>query len=341
MTRPLRIIGLLLIALCFTSTATAKKKKKKKPTDTTPKNAWIIQQEKYEAVSAQLCKEKKWEELEVLLDDSVANPEILMSPASSFYFYIRGINTALFTGDFETRLKNLNEWEQAYPESKYIDSFKIRYWMHYAWDARGSGWAYTVTEEGWKLFRERLSNASDIFHEATAGLEVHPNPYMYYHIRSVALGQGWEHNDIFETIATPIIEHYPWYYEALNFYSPYLARWSGEPNDITDYYSKVADHLPGEYANKFYTYSFSNSSSLNMAEEVSPNHIDFDRIKQGLIEFTKAAPEDYRRMHYGMIFMNVVDQAGNHNQFYADFRNQHPDSAKAHGNWSKYLEVMG
>jgi len=31
--------------------------------------------------------------------------------------------------------------------------------IEYAWDARGGGWARTVTEEGWKLFGERLNQA--------------------------------------------------------------------------------------------------------------------------------------------------------------------------------------
>jgi len=34
-----------------------------------------------------------------------------------------------------------------------------RFLTDYAWDARGSGWANSVTQEGWKLFNERLTQA--------------------------------------------------------------------------------------------------------------------------------------------------------------------------------------
>jgi len=36
----------------------------------------------------------------------------------------------------------------------------------YAWDARGSGWANTVTEQGWKNMRERLTIAADALTQA-------------------------------------------------------------------------------------------------------------------------------------------------------------------------------
>jgi len=38
--------------------------------------------------------------------------------------------------------------------------------INYAWDARGSGYANTVTPEGWKLFRERIGLARKLLEEA-------------------------------------------------------------------------------------------------------------------------------------------------------------------------------
>jgi hypothetical protein len=38
--------------------------------------------------------------------------------------------------------------------------------VNYAWDARGTGWANTVTEEGWRLMRERLAKAANALDEA-------------------------------------------------------------------------------------------------------------------------------------------------------------------------------
>jgi hypothetical protein len=40
-------------------------------------------------------------------------------------------------------------------------ALKGGYYVNYAWDARGSGWASTVTKEGWKLFEKRIETASE------------------------------------------------------------------------------------------------------------------------------------------------------------------------------------
>ena len=38
--------------------------------------------------------------------------------------------------------------------------------LHQAWEASGSGWAATVTEQGWKLFHERRRGAHRLLDEA-------------------------------------------------------------------------------------------------------------------------------------------------------------------------------
>ena len=46
--------------------------------------------------------------------------------------------------------------------------FKGRFYADYAWDARGNGYADTVTEEGWKGFHERLAVAAEALSKAYA-----------------------------------------------------------------------------------------------------------------------------------------------------------------------------
>jgi hypothetical protein len=44
--------------------------------------------------------------------------------------------------------------------------FKGKYYRKYAWDARGGGYADKVTEEGWRLFRERIAIAEEALEKA-------------------------------------------------------------------------------------------------------------------------------------------------------------------------------
>ena len=53
-----------------------------------------------------------------------------------------------------------------WPESSFPWLFKGQFYVTHAWAARGSGYAYTVTEEGWKHFAERLAVAEEALQRA-------------------------------------------------------------------------------------------------------------------------------------------------------------------------------
>jgi hypothetical protein len=54
----------------------------------------------------------------------------------------------------------LRRWREKNPTSRAAAFAEAEYWMSYAWDARGSGAASSVTDEGWKLYGERLQKVA-------------------------------------------------------------------------------------------------------------------------------------------------------------------------------------
>jgi len=53
----------------------------------------------------------------------------------------------------------LLDWQARYPNSDAVRLALANFYIEYAWKARGSGYANTVTEEGWRLFASRLQTA--------------------------------------------------------------------------------------------------------------------------------------------------------------------------------------
>jgi hypothetical protein len=49
--------------------------------------------------------------------------------------------------------------QHRWPDEALVHLLEGRFYIDYAWDARGGGWATSVTDEGWKLMRERLALA--------------------------------------------------------------------------------------------------------------------------------------------------------------------------------------
>jgi tetratricopeptide (TPR) repeat protein len=67
-------------------------------------------------------------------------------------------------------------------------TFKARFYIRYAWDARGDGFADSVTERGWRLFAERLDLAEEAL---TRAHELDPNdPAPPTEMISVMMGKG-------------------------------------------------------------------------------------------------------------------------------------------------------
>jgi hypothetical protein len=88
-----------------------------------------------------------------------------------------------------------------------------RYEVAAAWEARGSGWAGSVTDAGWKAFFEHLAKARDRFAKAHA---LHPEfPEPAADMVAVAMGAGEQLNtttrEWFDKAARAQLDYYPAY----------------------------------------------------------------------------------------------------------------------------------
>ncbi len=78
--------------------------------------------------------------------------------------------------------------DQALPNDPAALALKGRFYVQYAWEARGSGWANTVTPQGWKDFADRLATANRCL---TRSWELDPDsPVAATEMLTVVLGQG-------------------------------------------------------------------------------------------------------------------------------------------------------
>ncbi|MEQ1638997.1 MAG: hypothetical protein ABL903_20235 [Methylococcales bacterium] len=64
-----------------------------------------------------------------------------------------------------------------FPDTPFVALAEAIYWKHFAWHARGSGMASSVTPEGWKLFRERLEMAEKVLIDSKPYASELPNWY--------------------------------------------------------------------------------------------------------------------------------------------------------------------
>jgi hypothetical protein len=192
--------------------------------------------------------------------------------------------------DWEARQKEIQDWIAAKPESPTAQIAMARFLREYAWIARGSGWASTVSDAGWKSFGDRLNQAWDILDGAKNLKEQCP---VYWSARlGIALGLQLDKTQ-FNRIFTQAIRAEPdfqYYYRMRAVYL--LPRWYGEEGEWENDLAQSADRIGGEKGDMLYARVVWDihhyGSSIDVFEG---NKISWERVDRGFAAILKQFPD--------------------------------------------------
>jgi hypothetical protein len=141
--------------------------------------------------------------------------------------------------DWTSHIATLKSWGSTRPESATARIALAEAYENYADKARGSGYANTVSEDGWKLYGERNELAASTLAEAAKLKE--KCPYWYEAVQDLAIAQGWDKSQarkLFEEAAAFEPTYYHYYREYANFLLP---KWYGEPGEAEAFAEEVSN----------------------------------------------------------------------------------------------------
>ena len=198
----------------------------------------IIDIEPLNTACEDALKAKQYATLEKQLDELLKKP----SYSQDGYLIYSSIMETLSTKG------NAPDWIKS-SQSIHAKVLSISLEVDRAWEARGSGYASTVTEEGWQTFSRHLANAREKLSAALA--EDPSNPAALKFGGSVMLGQSWPKEDwqtyVELTQKSNILDPY-----IINNLSYYLtSRWHGSTPEITTFFKEELNTWP-DGAGKFY-----------------------------------------------------------------------------------------
>jgi hypothetical protein len=134
---------------------------------------------------------------------------------------------ALYTRhpDWQKNLVQLEAIKKQFPKKAFVAVAEVEYWIDYAWDARGEGYASSVTPEGWKFFKQRLEKAEITLIATKSYAAELPIWYDQMMIVQSALDRpDDERNKTFIEGAKKFKTYYPTYFTMLNYLLP---KWGG------------------------------------------------------------------------------------------------------------------
>lgn len=181
--------------------------------------------------------------------------------------------------DWKVFFNTLNQWIAAKPESAAARISLAEAYMTYAWRARGNGYANSVSDRGWDLFNERVSQAADALAQAARLKE--KCPYWYESMQAVALAQGWDKTQARE-LMDEAVAFEPDYYHFYREHANYLqTKWYGDEGEVEAFATEVADRVGGAQGDILYFEITSLVACQCDAQDDAMKEMSWPRIKQG------------------------------------------------------------
>jgi len=233
--------------------------------------------------ASRILKEEKFVEIDCLADRARSGKERLPGGLWKIHLLYQGLQQPVpypvhaTQEDWTGLLQRLQQWVKARPESITARVALALANLGYAHDARGTGYANTVSETGWKLFGERTAEAQRILKEASK--LVSKCPEWYVAMQMVSVNQGWPVNEaraLFEE-ANKFEPEYYTYARDLAYYL--LPKWSGEPGDTGKFLQEAADRVGGDKGDILY-FQVAAADYVICGCEDNPD-LSWDRIKRG------------------------------------------------------------
>jgi hypothetical protein len=180
--------------------------------------------------------------------------------------------------DTREHLEHLKHWIEQRPDSITARVALAASLHRWAWVARGNGMADTVTDEGWRLFNQRIEASLTVLKDAAKLKEKCPG--WYSEMMIVGLAQGWNGKRMRETFEQAI-EFEPGYFDFYKLYTHYLLpKWEGQPGEAIAFAGSAADKVGGATGDEIYFHIACEIIGKNGAE-YGVKKMDWPRIQRG------------------------------------------------------------
>jgi hypothetical protein len=148
------------------------------------------------------------------------------------------------SNDHRQHLDQLARWQTEFPDSTAPLVVAANANIKFAWEARGSGTANKVTENGWQLFATRIGEAHRLLAKAIQMGAPDGEAYRAMITVAMAESQPRKQTQSWLEAGSKLDPTYFSIYEAMATYL--LPRWHGDPGDVEQFVSDLVEMLPGD-----------------------------------------------------------------------------------------------
>jgi hypothetical protein len=193
------------------------------------------------------------------------------------------------------------KWRTARPDSVAAKLVEAQRLIDEAWKARGSGFAFTVTKEGWKVFRAKIEEARQLV-QPIADSEK-PPAEVFTPLFAIAMAQSWERDQVdkyVEKLMKAGQRHDSAHVQVAQLLMP---RWGGEQGDSVAYAAKIADRIGGAQGDAVYARAAMALRKYHRFDTfLEETGFDPERVHKGIARLIEEVPDDLSLVHEGLMF---------------------------------------
>lgn len=201
----------------------------------------------------------------------------------------------------DPRFAEIEAWREARPDAVEPVIVLATMWVRYAWEARGGGYAPTVTEEGWRLMGERLAKARLLLDGLGPRFAGCPEAAVV--MQRIALGQGWSagaYAALYEAAIAREPEYLDFYFAKARHLLP---RWYGAQGEWESYARAAA---PGWFGLELRAHLASEQRETywNVMKESA---LDWAEVREGFEALRRRYPRSASTLATYALFAGFAD----------------------------------
>ncbi|QDU92485.1 SHD1 domain-containing protein [Lignipirellula cremea] len=257
-----------------------------------------------------LFADKQYALLDELADECLADPERFpFTESPKFDSLIDNLDSPISMKglgplEFGQRQKQANEWLAKNPKSVAARVLVARFHVAEGWDARGSGFADTVTREGAEKFQASITAARETL--APVMESDNPPARAYSLWFTIAKAESWDGARLAPYLAR-FFKRYPTYHKGHALIAErLLPRWGGDEGETGRYIQSVGDQVGGEQGDIVYARLVADVhryySRTGFFEE---SGLDYDRTLRGLAALARDEFSRNFAANYGLYFAGL------------------------------------
>jgi hypothetical protein len=201
--------------------------------------------------------------------------------------------------------RNLDRWLKRYPASITARVATGEAWSSFAWEARGKGYAKTVTEEGRKLMRERMAKA----YELVKNPPDDPSKdcmHRYSLLLWIANAQGWDRQK-YEALFKKAVSFEPLYYNYYLVKAYYLLpRWHGKEGEWQRFADEAVKLTPKSEGMGIYSRILITIWGYKEFTTFKEPDISWSKMKQGFLDIEHNYPNSSYMLNYYCMFACIA-----------------------------------